>query len=311
MNATGALQSIAGLLGGLPDESVEDLLVTFDALVGVSGEDARSVAAQLLRETADASADPARRARLFTAALAVERGEPCARTRDGLTAKQAAAAQTVTREEWEERVARTPEPPLPGDRDETEDEVEDSPYMEEEPPKLPHLGVRHFFPGLVVRVGRDFADAYGRAVCSTGLLTVLAATRAEDGYTVSFLDRTVQLKESAGQDVIIENAGNAWFQPVPSAGCLEDLLEAIDVRLSEAEDDESDDDSQLERIETLREDVERCADWLERSGERGPAPVCRSAPLAVKAFGRSHELAAWIPLLCAAVAVVIPDPAGE
>lgn len=140
MDATGALESIAGLLTSLPQQSVEDLLVTFDALVGVSDESLRPAAAQLLRKTAETSQDPARRERLLSAAGAVAAGQPCALTADGLTAKQAAAAQTVTQEEWEDRIARTPLPPLPGDlaeEDEEEDESEDSPYMEEEPPPLP------------------------------------------------------------------------------------------------------------------------------------------------------------------------------
>lgn len=47
---------------------------------------------------------------------------------------------------------------------------------------------------------------------------------------------------AAGHDAIIENAGNAWFQPVPTAGCREDLLEAIDLRMSQAEEDDDNDD---------------------------------------------------------------------
>jgi len=306
VDATGALESIAGLLTSLPDQSVEDLLVTFDALVGVSDEALRPAAAQLLRNTAESSHDPARRDRLLGAAGAVEAGQPCALTADGLTVKQAAAAQTVTQEEWENRIAQTPLPPLPGDLEEEDDDdqSEDSPYMEEEPPKLPHLPVRHFFPGLVVRVGRDFADAHGRAVCSGDLLKVLACERIDAGYAVTFLEQNVRLSESAaGHDAIIENAGNAWFQPAPTAGCLENLLAAIDRRMSEAEDGDSDDESERERTEALREDIAECKDWLSRSGDSGPAPRCRSGPLAARVFGRDHELTTWIPLLFTAIEV--------
>jgi hypothetical protein len=313
VDATGALKSIVELLPNLPDESVEGLLVTFDALVGVSDEVLRPSAAQLLRDAAETSRDPTRRDRLLSAASAVAAGQPCALTADGLTAKQAAAAQTVTKEEWEDRVARTPLPPLPGDIKEREEEEEeetseDSPYMEEPPPKLPHLRVRQFFPGMVVRVGRDFADAYGRAVCSGDLLKVLVCERTNDGYAVMCLERNIRLSDSAaGHDAIIENADNFWFQPVPTTGCLEDLLEAIDLRMSEAEEDEDNDDSEIELIEALREDIAECENWLSRSGERGPAPRCHSGSLAARVFGRDHELTAWIQLLFAAIAVCISD----
>lgn len=327
MNATPALESIAGMLPSLPDESVEGMLVTFDTLAGISGDELRPAAAQLLRSAAASCQNPPRRDRLLSAAEAVAAGRPCALTADGLTWQQAAAAQTVTQEEWEKRVAEMPEPPPPDDieaieeseasedaNEPEEEEAEDSPYMEEEPPKLPHLRIRQFFPGLVVRVGRDFADAHGRAVCSGEVLKLLAFERVDDGYehgyALTFLDRNVRLSESvAGHDAIIENAANAWFQPAPTAGCLEDLLEAIDLRLSEVESDmeEEDDDAKTERIEAIREDVERCANWLARSGERGPAPNCSTGPLAAKVFGRNHVLTALVPFLYAAVAVCMPD----
>jgi hypothetical protein len=202
-----------------------------------------------------------------------------------------------------------PCPPLAGDFGDSEKEdSEDSPYMEEEPPKLPDLPVRHFFPGLVVRVGRDFADAYARAVCSGDLLKVLACAPADDGYAVTFLERNVFLSTRASHhDSIIENAGNAWFQPVPTGDCLEDLLEMIDLRLAGAEDeeDEDEDDSKMERLDAVRDEIEKCQDWLSQSGERGPAPQCRSGQLAAKLFGRDHELTAWIRFLFAAVGVCI------
>ena len=134
MDATAALESIAGLMASLPDESVEGLLVTFDALAGVSDEGLRPAAGEILRK-AESCQNAARRHRLLSAAGAVAAGQPCARTADGLTWKQAAGAQTVTRAEWEERIARTPLPALPSDLGEPEEEeAEDSPYMEEEPP---------------------------------------------------------------------------------------------------------------------------------------------------------------------------------
>jgi hypothetical protein len=308
VDSNGALESIAGLLSSLPDESVEGLLVTFDSLLAVSEGLSRPTAAQLLRNAADACRDPARRDRLLEAAAAVAAGQPCA-----LAANQPDASRGVTQEQWEERIAQSPLPPLPGEHEESEDvdedqvEEDDSLYMEEEPPTLPHLPVRHFFPGLAVRVGRDFADAYGRAACSSDLLKVLDCESTNSFCAVTFLDRNVRLSV-ADHGAIIGNEGNAWFQPVPTVGCLEELLEAIDVRLSEFEEDyDGEDDSRLEPIETLREDLGKCADWLSHTGERGPAPECRSGPLAAKVFGQDHELTAWIRMLFAAVAVSISD----
>jgi hypothetical protein len=294
------------------DESVEDALVTFDVLVGVSDAGSRSASAQILRNAAAACQYPARRDRLLKAADAVAAGEPCALTPEGLTAKQAAAAQTVTQQEWEERLAKEPLPPLPSDtaasndsedEDEEEEDSHDLDEMDEPPPRLPHLPVSHFFPGLVVRIGRDFADAFGHTSKVGGVLKVLACDPGRDGYILAFLDRNVQLLVSIpAHGGIIENIGNAWFQPVPTVRCLEDLLEAIEARLSEVED-QFESDSAIERIESLREDIEKCQSWLSRSGERGPAPKCLSGQLAAKVFGEEHELTAWIRLLFAAVPV--------
>jgi hypothetical protein len=62
VDASVALESIASLLASLPDESVEGLLVTFDALAGVSDDGLRPVAAQILRNAAESRQDapPAR-----------------------------------------------------------------------------------------------------------------------------------------------------------------------------------------------------------------------------------------------------------
>lgn len=303
MDTTPVLESIAAVLATLPPESVEDQLVTFDVLVGVSDAGQRPVAAQILQKAADTCTDPSRRERLLRAAADIASGAPCALTPDGLTAKQAAAAQTVTQEEWERRVAESPafaaevaEP----DAEEDDDE-EDDDYMEEAPPALPHLPVRHFFPGLVVRAARDFVDAQGRAVCGGDLLRLINCDQDDTGlYVLNLLVRTVRLKKH-DHDEIIENAGNAWLQPVPTSDCLEDLCLAIEVPLGTADEDERFDDDDIERIDTLREDVERCREWLEKDGDRGPAPVCRNGGIAAKLFGRDHELAAWLPLLFSAV----------
>lgn len=145
-------------------------------------------------------------------------------------------------------------------------------------------------------------------MCSGDLLKVWALESTDDGCEVAFLERNVRLSASvAGHEAIIENAGNAWFQPAPTAGCLEDLWEAIDRFLSEVEEDDNSEDGEIESIEALREDVDECQNWLSQAGERGRAPGCRSGRLAAKVFGRGHAMTAWVPLLFAAVAVCMPD----
>ena len=59
MDAYPAIESIVHLMTSLPDESVESLLVTLDALVGVSDEGLRPSTAQLLRNTAESGTSSA------------------------------------------------------------------------------------------------------------------------------------------------------------------------------------------------------------------------------------------------------------
>ncbi len=318
--ASDALAPLAQMLATLPDESVEGLLYAFDSMVQVSDASLRPSAAQMLRDTAVGCLNPTRRDRLMRAAGDIAAGQPCA----------VAPVQYDT-------AVDVPLPPPPVEVEE-DDEDDDDPYMEEPPPKLPHLPVRHFFPGLVVRIAKDFHDSHGRAVCEQDLLKVFACEKDGGDYTVSFLERTVPLKTAVeGHAEILENAGNAWFQPVPTVDCLEDLADLIDRRLEAAEendedyddnddddddddggddedgedsdgdddddDDDGGDDARLESIDTLRGEVADCQAWLEKTGERGPAPKCVSGKLAAGIFGRDDIVTAWIRLLFAAIFV--------
>ena len=287
--ASDALVPLAQMLATLPDESVEGLLSAFDAVVRVSDASLRSSAAQLLRDTAAGCPNPTRRERLMRAADDIAAGEPCA----------------VAPVQYDTAVEVLVPPPA----DDVEEEDAD-PHMEETPPQLPHIPVRHFFPGLVVRVAQDFHDVHGRVLCARDLLKVFAYEAEGDGYRVSFLERTVPL--GSEQVDIIENAANAWFQPVPTAGCLEDLAEVIDRRLERAGDEDSDLDddeyeARLDCLGDLRRDVAECQEWLARNGERGSVPKCRSGPLAANLFGRDDILTAWIELLFAAIPLCIGE----
>jgi len=293
--ASDALAPLAQMLATLPDESVEGLLSAFDSVVQVSDAALRPSAAEMLRDTAARCPNAARRERLMRAAGDVAAGQPCA----------VAPVQYDT-------AVEVPLPPPVEDVEEEEDD--DDPFMEEPPPKLPHLPVRHFFPGLVVRVAKDFRDSHGRAVCAQDLLKVFAFEKDGDDYTVSFLERTVPLKTAVeGHAEILENAGNAWFQPAPTVDCLDDLADLIDRRLEAAEedddeedyddDDDEGDDSRLESIDRVRGEVAGCREWLEKTGDRGSAPKCVSGKLAAGIFGRDDIVTAWIRLLFAAIAV--------
>lgn len=276
MYEIGALESIAVLLVRVPDQSVEKLLVNFDALVEGSGESARAQAAGVLRDAAESCADASRRDRLMRASEAVAAGEHCGRIRVP--------------------VVQMPGPPVG-----REGELAIPRFMNEDPPDLPHLRVPHFFPGLVVRIGRDFTDAYERALCTGEILSLLICEREQDGYALTFLDRNVFLRDTAaGQRMAVENAGNAWFQPVPTVECLRDLLQVIDMRMGEAVGEETE-------LEVLGEDIEKCGNWLECVGQRGPAPNCESGALAAGIFGRDDELTAWIPLLFTAVRACVGE----
>jgi len=168
----------------LTDDAVESLLVSFDALVGAGEPGQRPAAAEVLRGAAQVAGTDERRKRLMMAAAAVEEGRPCAVTPEGLSAQQAAAQQTVHENDWDEERDSVPLPAAPIDEDDEEDEEDDE---EEEvegvdclldpPPALPHLPARHFFRGLVARVGRDFQDIHSGRFCGTDLLTDISPPR--------------------------------------------------------------------------------------------------------------------------------------
>lgn len=316
MDASVALESIAQLLPGLPSESVEDLLVSFDSLVGVSDAAVRPRAAAMLREKASMAGDQSRRERLLVAADAVEAGRSCAVTPEGLSAIEAAAAQSVTKEQWEARIAANPLPPLPSETDGTDEDDEDDDVIEDEgvleapPPALPQLKVENFFPGVVVRVARDFADSQQRNSRAGDVLKLLKMESLEGGKgtMLAFVDRTLRIERShTNYAAILENARNEWFQPVPSIECLEDLQEAIGERLDVVDEEEDLQDDDLDRLEAIREDLEECEEWLAVAGGGEPPPECTSLPDAEKQFGKNDGLTALLRLLYAGVKVCPVD----
>jgi hypothetical protein len=299
MDTSKVLEAMVKVFPSLPDQTVEEQLVVFDALLNVSDPGQRSGSAELLKRAASEAGTPARRDRLLQASEAVAAGKPCDFTPDGLSAAQAAAAQTTTADKWQEPQFGSQEPEV---REEDDDDQED--LMEEAPPQLPHLPVRHFFDGLVVRVAQPFTDSQGRKLSTGELLELISYDPSPDGSCVlNVLVRTVRLNPKAhGQ--VLENADNSWLQPVPSTDCLNDLCEAIHLALDKEDEDldaeSEEDEDKIDWIGTLRDDVAACLEWMQDHRKR---PKPSSAPLAAKVFGRNHPAVAWIRLLYAAVAV--------
>ena len=180
----------------------------------------------------------------------------------------------------------------------------DEDTMKEPPPKLPHLPVRHFFRDLVVRVAQDFTDASGGTHCEGTVITLLRSDKKEDGtfLLMPLSGRSIRLNPQQHAE-IIENAGNAWLQPVPNANSLHELCYWVDNELTAAEE-EADEESE-EHLETLIADFQLCQEWLDERHGKPPKPS--SAALAVTVFGRDHPATYWIRLLFAAVAVTSDD----
>jgi hypothetical protein len=127
MDTREPLASIAKTLPTLPADTVESTLLTFDTLVHFGEPGTRPEAAGFLRDAAGQCSDPSRKERLMRAADTLIAGEPLALTPEGLTWQQAAAAQTVSADEWVE----PPEPVYPPEVIEEEEEEEEEDDDEE------------------------------------------------------------------------------------------------------------------------------------------------------------------------------------
>lgn len=300
MDSTDPLISIAGLLLSLADEAIEPLLVTFDAIVETGDPSRRAEAAALLRAKAASCADPARQARLVAAADAVAAGRNCAFTASGKTWREEALAPTP--------VAAPVWPELPGA---APDEAEEPPViLDQPPPRLPRLKVRHFFPGLVVRLRRPVVDTEGREAPSGQRLELRQITiTGEEGqacYRLDFAERSFVLDGQPQDDrSIIGNGGNGWFQPVPEREALRYLWGLLEERLEAAEREIEDaDDPALfggDLLAALRSDLDACIAWLDGDRDAHLPEELTGAPLAAEVFGKGSDMAAWFALFFAAI----------
>jgi hypothetical protein len=311
MDSADPLHAIAGMLVSLADAAIEPLLVTVDALVDTTATPRRAEAAALLRVKAAECGDPGRSARLGAAADALNAGRPCALTSAGLTWLEAAReAAKTSPEEWRARIEAAyrlrPEDLLPI----VPPETRFLPIILDEPGyRLPRLKVRHFFPGLVVRLRRSVIDTAGQEA-SAGQRLQLVRMDVEGGaaaaiYHLHFEERSLRLDGVPQDDrSIIGNGGNGWFQPVPEREALIALCQLVDERLTAAESAlaDQDDPDQLDgdMLLAVRTDLDLCDGWLQGDGT-GRRPVLDCAPVAVEYFGKTSDMAAWVTLLFAAI----------
>jgi hypothetical protein len=152
-------------------------------------------------------------------------------------------------------------------------------------PLLPHFRVWDFFPGLVLRIAQDFADFDGAKHAAGEVLHFLEKSYFpyDGGHTLTFREKVIRLAEIAPQnEPVIENAGNAFFEPVTNRECLLACLRWIDEEwpLSGAQGIDA---------EAIGVGIQRCRLWLEKPS--GPPPVCNTAEIAMSLFNQRGRMA--------------------
>jgi hypothetical protein len=86
------------------------------------------------------------------------------------------------------------------------------------PSAAPHLTVWDFAPRLAVRVCQSFTDFDGQEIREGEMLHFLGRTYFpyDGGHTLTFAEKTIRLAGIVDEhDLIVENANNAWFEPIP------------------------------------------------------------------------------------------------
>lgn len=294
-----SLHLVADHLHELLAEDVENSLATYDMFIGLAPQFRRQ-AAQLLRETGEAIQDPVRRERVLRAAEAVAGGAPCSHT-EGESGPPT-APQANASDEWQVRKRSG----LIGPTRSIRTEAATGPPGAE-PPSMPHLDIWDFFPGLAVRIAQDFKDFDGDNVLAGEILHLLehAYFAYDGGHTLTFREKVIRLAEIAPEnELVIENPGNAWFEPLPERECLRACFELID-RQWDLLLKNFPEKLKVEHAAEIRAEIDACGRWLNADGDRGSAPVCVTGPWAVRAFPvddrRTANLALRINFLFAGI----------
>ena len=83
---------------------------------------------------------------------------------------------------------------------------------------IDELSVYQFTPGVTVRVVQNFVDFDGQEIQAGEVLHLLDRSYFpyDGGHTLVFSEKTIRLASIVDDNqLIIENVGNAFFQPVP------------------------------------------------------------------------------------------------
>ncbi len=210
------------------------------------------------------------------AAAAVALGEPCA---------QAAEGNTATLEEWQEQ-----------------ESAEQAARLAPDPPPMPHLGLWDMFPGMAVRVARTFQDHDGQEVRAGEILRFVSIDYMayHGGYTIDFAEKQIRLCELVAANCpMIENEGNAYFEPLPDLDSLKQCVALIEDQWKRLKI------RHAGNIPRIRSEIDMCSHWVLADGDRGPAPACFTGPLAARIFTgdgeETEELAFRIAFLFAGV----------
>jgi hypothetical protein len=92
------------------------------------------------------------------------------------------------------------------------------PALEPSPPVATNLSVYKFAAGLTVRVEQTFHDYDGQEIRAGEILHLRDTSYFpyEGGFTLTFAEKVIRLASiDDGNQLIIQNDGNAWFEPLP------------------------------------------------------------------------------------------------
>ena len=245
------MESIARTRPDVPEDTVESQLVTFDMFINLIGDGSREPAAKVLREAAARCTSDFHRERILRAADEVAAGRPCGFTPEGLTAAQAAKASTV---DIDPEFALTP---------------------------LPHVTVWDLFPGIVIRVAQDFADFDRNQVHAGELLHLVEKSyfAYDGGHTLTFTEGVIRLAEiDHVTEPVIQNEGNAYFEPAPDLESLRHCWQWLDRQLDLF------DLASVKQATAIRAEIDLCGQWLNRAEPRGVPPRCITGALAEMAL---------------------------
>jgi hypothetical protein len=158
---------------------------------------------------------------------------------------------------------------------------------------MPSLTVRWFFSGLVVRVVQGFRDFDGQAIIAGKIFHIVDETffPYEDGITL-IAEKTIRLSGNVDDNaVVIDNGGNAFFEPVRCLDSARACLKLIDSywELPQVHD--------AEHSREVRADIDTARAWLQNYQPGAATPNCTTLAFVAQMFPMQPALRVLIPLL--------------